>query len=48
MMTDLTVPFSSYSFLPDGELTVAVFPVNIVKPPANVTLSGGTAYVFSR
>jgi len=43
MMTDLAVPFS-YSFLSDGELIVAVFPVNITKPPADVALSGGTAF----
>jgi hypothetical protein len=37
-----------YSFSLGAVLATAVLPVNITKPPANVTtLSGGTAYVFS-
>jgi len=38
-----------YSFSLGAVLATTVLPVNITKPPANVTtLSGGTAYVFSR
>jgi hypothetical protein len=38
-----------YSFSLGAVLAATVLPVNITKPPANVTtLSGGTAYVFSR
>jgi hypothetical protein len=38
-----------YSFSLSAVLATTVLPVNITKPPANVaTLSGGTAYVFSR
>ena len=38
-----------YSFSLGAVLANTVLPVNITKPPANVTtLSGGTAYVFSR
>ncbi len=38
-----------YSFSLGAVLATTALPVNITKPPANVTtLSGGTAYVFSR
>jgi hypothetical protein len=38
-----------YSFSLGAVLATTVLPVNITKPPADVTtLSGGTAYVFSR
>jgi hypothetical protein len=38
-----------YSFSLGAVLATTVLPVNITKPPANVTtLSGGTAYAFSR
>jgi hypothetical protein len=38
-----------YSFSLGAVLAATVLPVNITKPPANVTtLSGGTAYLFSR
>jgi len=38
-----------YSFSLGAVLATTVLPVNITKPPANVTtLSGGTAYVFSK
>jgi hypothetical protein len=38
-----------YSFSLGAVLATTVLPVNITKPPANVTtMSGGTAYVFSR
>ena len=38
-----------YSFSLGAVLATTVLPVNITKPPANAaTLSGGTAYVFSR
>ncbi len=52
MITDLITLFSwkmSYSFLSNEEPTAVVFPVNIINQPANeVTLRGGTAYVFGR
>jgi hypothetical protein len=38
-----------YTFSLGAMLATTVLPVNITKPPANVTtLSGGTAYVFGR
>jgi len=38
-----------YSFSLGAVLATTVLPVNITKPPANVTtLSGGTAYLFSK